>query len=152
MKRTSPECAQQIEARKNGTAGAATPARPPAFSQNSPPTTPVCGMMSMMSSPKGSTMTLGGMEISSLVSRISTELAAPVVDKTGLAGLFDITLEYASQRMIGGRAPGLDANSTDPVALPIDAAVQSQLGLRLEKGTGPLPYIVIEAAEKPTPD
>jgi len=91
LKRTSPECAQQIEARKNG---AATPPRPPAFSPNSgPPTTPVCGMMSMMQTPRAATMMLGGMEISSLVGRISSELAAPVIDKTGLSGLSALTLE-----------------------------------------------------------
>jgi uncharacterized protein (TIGR03435 family) len=149
LKRTSPECQQEIDARKNGTG---SPPKPPAFNPNSRPTTPVCGMMSMMQTPRAATMLLGGMEIASLVGRISSELAAPVIDKTGLSGLFDITLEYASLRMMGGRAPGLDANSTDPAPLPIDAAVQSQLGLHLQKEIGPLPVVVIEAAERPAPD
>ena len=149
LKRTTPECVMELEQRKSG--AATVPA--PSFNANNRPTTPTCGATTaMMSSNGASTIMLGGMEIASLVSRISSELAAPVVDRTGLSGLFDITLEFMTQRQIGGRTPGLDANSPDPQPLPIAAAIQPQLGLRLEKEIGPLPIVVIDAAERPMPD
>ena len=57
-----------------------------------------------------------------------------------------------SQRQFGNRRPGLDPNSTEPLPAPIPAAIQPQLGLRLEKEIGPLQIVVIDAAERPMPD
>ena len=94
----------------------------------------------------------GGTELTSLVSRISSELSAPVVDRTELSGLFDIVLEYLSERTINGRAAGLDPNSTDPLPPPLIGALQQQLGLKLEKQIGPMPVVIIDAADHPTPD
>ena len=94
----------------------------------------------------------GGMEMTSLVSQLSGELSAPVLDQTGLKGLFDMSLEYLSDRSFNGRPGGLDPNSTEPLPVPLTAALQQQLGLKLEKQTGPMPVVVIEAAEHPAPD
>ena len=147
LKRTTPECIQQIEDRKAGKSTGQ------AFNSNNRPTAPVCGAVFTMVNANGAQMVMmGGMELTSLVRQISTQLAAPVVDRTGLTGLFDITLEFMSARRIGGRAPGLDPNSTEPMPVPIEAAIQPQLGLKLEKETGPLPIVVIDAAAHPTPD
>lgn len=149
LKRTTPECVMELEQRKSGAATVPTPS----FNANHRPTTPTCGATTTMLSSNGaSTLMLGGMELSALVSRISSELAAPVIDRTGLSGLFDITLEYMSQRQFGSRRPGLDPNSTEPLPAPIPAAIQPQLGLKLDKDTGPLPIVVIDAAERPMPD
>ena len=93
-----------------------------------------------------------GDRIASLVRHVSNELAAPVVDRTDLSGLFDVTLEYLSERRIGGRAAGLDPNGTDVPPPTIAAALQQQLGLKLEKEIGPLPVVVVDAAERTTPD
>ena len=95
-----------------------------------------------------------GHPMSMLVERISTELAGPVVDRTELEGLFDIALEYESQPplSIAGARPGLDPDSTDSPKPPLPMAIERQLGLKLETTTGDLPVIVIDAAEKPTPD
>jgi uncharacterized protein (TIGR03435 family) len=87
-----------------------------------------------------------------LVSRLSSELSAPVLDKTGLSGLYDVSLEYLSERAINGRAPGLDPNSTDALPPPLTGALQQQLGLRLDKQVGPMPVVIIDAAERPSPD
>jgi uncharacterized protein (TIGR03435 family) len=149
LKPTSQECIQQLEDRKKGLAAA-----PPVPSASREfPTAPRCGLLSMMTRVTGgSTISIGGMELSSLVRQISSELSAPVDDRTGLSGLFDITLDYLSERRIGTRANGLDPNSTDTTAPPMAAALQQQLGLRLEKQSGALPIVVIDAAELPTPD
>jgi uncharacterized protein (TIGR03435 family) len=149
LKPTSQECIQQLEDRKKGLAAA-----PPVPSASREfPTAPRCGLLSMMTRVTGgSTISIGGMELSSLVRQISGELSAPVDDRTGLSGLFDITLDYLSERRIATRANGLDPNSTDTTAPPMAAALQQQLGLRLEKQSGALPIVVIDAAELPTPD
>lgn len=146
LKRTTPECERQLAERKAGKISS-----PPAFNPDAP--VPVCGVTAGVRSPNGaSKLLLGGMELTALVRSISSELSAPVIDRTGLSGLFDITLEFMTARSIAGRAPGLDANSTDPLPLPIDAALPAQLGLRLEKEIGPLPVVLVDAATPPTVD
>jgi len=140
LKHTSPECEREIEARKNGTA--APPARSPGM-----PTEPVCGTIMNVTSLSGgeATRLYGGFPLTQLVSTISSDLRAPVIDRTGLSGLFDITLKFLPS------AAGLDPNA-DSHGSPIGVAVSQQLGLRLEKQTGPLPVLVIDAARRPDPN
>ena len=67
-----------------------------------------------------------------------------VIDRTGLTGAFDVELEYA---------PDLQAGTADADPRPsIFAAVQEQLGLRLESTRGPVDVLVIDAAELPAED
>jgi uncharacterized protein (TIGR03435 family) len=148
LKRTSPECEATLEERKR-TGAKVAPGRP------LDRMTPVCGLTTMGLTPRtgAATYTMGGQPISSLVGRISSELGAAVVDQTGLTGLFDAAFEYEMMRRPAGMAPpSLDPNSTDPLPVPLPAALQQQLGLRLEKGTGPLPITIVDAADPPTPD
>lgn len=160
LTRSTAECAQEIEQRRNGTAPAAKPLTASDLSERmkrvmsgDTSVRPVCGTQSMgMRANGGSTLLFGGMELKSLISRLSSELSAPVLDQTGLSGLFDVSLEYLSERRINGRVGGLDPNNTDPLPPPLTGALQQQLGLKLEKQTGPMPVVVIEAADHPTPD
>jgi uncharacterized protein (TIGR03435 family) len=149
LKPTSPECLQQIEALSG--APAPRPAVPPGSRGSA---TPTCGGTVMYFGATGGTSTRilsGGGELTFLISTISGEVAAPVIDRTGLTGRFDVTLDYTSQRQSIIR-PGLDPDSNDTPAPPIGVALEKQLGLKLEKQTGPLPFIVIDAAERPTAD
>ena len=150
LKPTSPECIAQIEARKNG---AGTSPRIPPRTANELPSTPTCGVtMGISKANGGSTLLMGGLEIKSLLSTISSEFGAPAIDKTELTGLYDITLDYTSERRTTGRPGGLDPNSNDTPPPPLAMALEKQLGLKLEKQSGPLPIVVIESAEHPTPD
>ena len=72
-----------------------------------------------------------------------------VVDATGLTGNFDISLQWTP-------TPGLDlqpaasTGSAEPVSL--FAALQEQLGLKVEAARGPVDVLVVDAVERPTPD
>lgn len=152
LTRTTPECLKQIEERKNGGAPPRPPARPDLRSGF--PTTPTCGSTMMMGRGNGASAWLfSGVELTSLVSNISEELSAPVADQTALTGPFDFALEYLSERQLLGRTPGLDPNNNADTPPPtLVPALQQQLGLRLEKKAAPMPVIVIDAAERPTPN
>lgn len=70
-----------------------------------------------------------------------------VVDRTGLSGTFNITLDYAPS-LPGAPA---DADATDS-SFPstIFTALNEQLGLKLESETGPVQVLVIDHMEKPS--
>jgi uncharacterized protein (TIGR03435 family) len=82
----------------------------------------------------------------------------PIVDATGIDGTWDFTVSFSGGRalQIGGR--GGDVQSTGaPVApdpsggIPLNEALQEQLGLKLELRKHPMPVLVIDHAEpKPT--
>ena len=75
-----------------------------------------------------------------------------VVDRTGLSGVFDFTLEFAPD-LGPGSQPGATASASDPSAPPsIFTALQEQLGLKLESQKGPVDVLVIDHVEQPTPN
>jgi uncharacterized protein (TIGR03435 family) len=65
----------------------------------------------------------------------------PLVDRTGLSGLFDVTLQFTE-----GAAPA-DANAPG-----IFVALEEQLGLKLDRRQEPMEVLVIDRAELPTPN
>jgi uncharacterized protein (TIGR03435 family) len=76
-----------------------------------------------------------------------------VVDETGIAGTFDIRLNFSTEGL-GLPTPPPDASqSAPPRDIPsLFTALEEQLGLKLESRRGPAPIIVIESAALPTPD
>jgi uncharacterized protein (TIGR03435 family) len=89
-----------------------------------------------------------GAEFNSLVFFLRSETGRPVVDATGLSGKFDFKLEWVpdeSQPNSGGDAPPPDASGAS-----IFAAIQEQLGLKLETMKGPVEVLVIDHVEKPS--
>ena len=77
----------------------------------------------------------GAIDMSQLARNLSNRLNRVVRDQTGLAGMFDIDFTW-----------------TSGPALSIPAALQEQLGLKLELQQGPVDVLVIDGAEHPTPD
>jgi uncharacterized protein (TIGR03435 family) len=65
------------------------------------------------------------------------QVRRPVLDRTGIQGEFDFRVDYATD----------DNPETGP---SIFAAMQEQLGLRLEATKGPLETLVVDHAEKPS--
>jgi uncharacterized protein (TIGR03435 family) len=77
------------------------------------------------------------------------------LDKTGLQGGFDFTLNFSTIEQVQGTRPAAGATSTgaalDPTgALSLQDAVRRQLGIRLEDTKLPVPVLVIDSiSEKP---
>jgi uncharacterized protein (TIGR03435 family) len=72
----------------------------------------------------------------------------PVIDKTGLTGVYDFKLSFAPEL-----PPGLTRDDFTPEMqkLPtILEAVEEQLGLRLVPARGPVPEYVIDKVEQPS--
>jgi uncharacterized protein (TIGR03435 family) len=69
----------------------------------------------------------------------------PVIDKTGLTGTFDFTLEYSAQPL---RAAAPTATATDSQGTPFLDAVREQLGLRLAPSRSSIPTLVIDHVER----
>ena len=91
-----------------------------------------------------------------LAAQLERQLARVVVDKTGLPGDYDYTLEWTPEPGEGGpESIGLPPQAEPPVPLDpkgpsIFTALQEQLGLRLDSQKGPVEVIVIEHVEKPS--
>jgi bla regulator protein blaR1 len=96
-------------------------------------------------------VTANDAHLSTLVSVLSRTLGRTIIDKTGLTGNYDFTLEYAPEE--GAPQPGAAAGGAPP-ASPSDSApsiftaLQEQLGLKLESTKGPVDVIVIDHIEK----
>jgi uncharacterized protein (TIGR03435 family) len=72
-----------------------------------------------------------------LLSRFETE--RPIIDQTGLKGLYEIKLNWATQQMQNtGNSPGPS----------LFTALDEQLGLKLEPRKGPVDVLVVESVEK----
>ena len=84
--------------------------------------------------------------ISRLVSSLGALLGQTVIDRTDLAGNYDITLAFSSEQLPGVPGPG----RPDPSLPSVFTAVQEQLGLKLEASRGSVPVLVVERAEMPT--
>jgi uncharacterized protein (TIGR03435 family) len=82
---------------------------------------------------------------------LSRALPQNVVDKTGLSDHYDVEFHYVPDVPPGARlGPDGAPPPPQPDGPDIFTALREQLGLRLEKGKGPVEYLVIEHVEKPS--
>jgi uncharacterized protein (TIGR03435 family) len=110
------------------------------------------GGMMQSASAAGYNFVAQGIPFSTLVTWLSVQLRRPVLDKTGLTGNYDVTLNY-SPDFNQLRAPSEGTSlppAPDATFPPLLTAVQEQLGLKLESGKGAGETIVIDHVEKPS--
>jgi uncharacterized protein (TIGR03435 family) len=78
-------------------------------------------------------------------------LDRPVVDKTGLSAKYDFDLEWADdESQFGGLLRKRASADDGPDKPDLFAAVQQQLGLRLEAAKGPIEVLVIDKVARPS--
>lgn len=83
--------------------------------------------------------------VGALVPLFAQELGRPVIDKTGLTGTYDITLDWQPDNSASAAA---DSNGKPSLF----TALEEQLGLKLVASKGPVDVVVIDHIEKPTAD
>lgn len=81
-----------------------------------------------------------------LAHALAARLEKPVVNKTGLAGRYDIKLKWSVE---GQKLNGDDAQDEE-TAPSMFTAVKETLGLELKPTHGPVQVLVVDAAELPT--
>ena len=94
---------------------------------------PACGAIS-----SGGVTRFSGISMDGVASSLSTAAGRTVINRTGLAGLFDYTLRFSS-----------DPNQAIQDLPSIFTAVREQLGLRLEPARGNVDVLVIDHLERP---
>ena len=122
---------------------------------------PVCGSFSALGNGVLNKWTLGGETLGKFANQtLSGVLDRFVMDKTGMLGIFNIHLEFGPDENVragvfGGR-PSQAFSAENPVPAGVEkgpsifAALEEQLGLKLEKTRGPREFLVIDSVEKPT--
>lgn len=90
-----------------------------------------------------------GIGIDTLAVFLSGLLGRPVIDKTGVTGLFNAHLEFALDESTPGMSLRLP-HSDDPPGPSIFTAVQEQFGLKLNSARGPGEFLVIDRVERPS--
>lgn len=122
-----------------------------------PESTPGDGFAKGIKGPDGNPMPIGSLmplgrgrlfgqavTIPSLIDDLTPELKRPVVDKTGLTGKYDLSLEWTPD----------DTPVDSPLAggPSLFTALQEQLGLKLISTHGPVKTLVIDHVEPPSPN
>jgi uncharacterized protein (TIGR03435 family) len=72
---------------------------------------------------------------------LTNQVPRTVIDKTGLAGNYDLTLQWSRE----------DSSTTDTDPAPsIFTALPEQLGLKLQPAKGPVETLVVDHVEMPS--
>ena len=156
LKVTPAECqaiiAERNAAAKTAAGRGAPPPLPPRGDPNAPPP---CGFQRI-----GPGIAAGsGRTIADLAPFLADLVSRPVIDKTGLTGMYDFTLKFApesagSPGILRLLSPGVPPpTGPNDANLPsLAAALQEQLGLKLDSARGPVEVVVIDKLERPTLD
>jgi uncharacterized protein (TIGR03435 family) len=111
--------------------------------------------MTMTGAPGHSRWTIGGTTLSDLAHTLSSSMDRYVVNRTGFDDntKFNIHIEFAPDEHV----PGADKRNPRTTFAPADAptmfaALEQQLGLKLESTKGPQGVLVIDHIERPKPD
>lgn len=82
-----------------------------------------------------------------LAAYLGAQLDAVIVDRTGLTGDVDVSLQYARESLRAGIDPQAGQNGAS-----VFAALKEQLGLTLERVRVTIDYLVVDAISQPEPD
>jgi uncharacterized protein (TIGR03435 family) len=124
---------------KSGVKMQAVPPPPPPADGEAPPPPPATDVQAH-GSQHGLEFDATNASMRAVAGVLSAMVEAPVVDKTGLTGIYNYTLQF-----------GREWSDHDPESWPsIFTAVEEQLGLKLESVHESVPNLVIDQITKPT--
>jgi len=102
-------------------------------------------------------LTVQAMPISFVTDHLAMHMNQPVMDRTGLTGDYDFIFKWAPdgeradhKEHNGGQEAHMHTMPMGGMNQALIAAIEEQLGLRLDQQTVPLPVLVIDRAEKPS--
>ncbi|HEX6824634.1 MAG TPA: M56 family metallopeptidase [Candidatus Sulfotelmatobacter sp.] len=87
-----------------------------------------------------------GISSDELAQQLSRQVGMPVLNKTGLQGRYDFSLNWNDAK---GNSTEAEPGSGNPSASSLFTAVQEQLGLKLEPLKAPTQVLVVDHVEKP---
>jgi uncharacterized protein (TIGR03435 family) len=130
---------------------------PPGATPEHVPGASDCGYAPLFLSSSGLRMEGRKLHMADLVRELARALGEPVLDKTGFTGEFDIDLNYTDEDVMkstGSAAPDDAGGNRLPAGpnLSIIFAAMDQLGLKLQPAKGPVEVLVVDHAERPTPN
>lgn len=80
---------------------------------------------------------------------LRAELGKPVIDKTGLTGKYDFTLEYAPIGAAAAPSPATPGNPPQAeIGAPSIAYAIRSLGLMLQETKAPLDALIVDSVQK----
>jgi bla regulator protein blaR1 len=100
----------------------------------------------------GRILNQGGAKIGLLVTLFANYFDRPVLDETGLTGLYTFDLTWTPDALPSAPGQPQTANAADPGGPSLFTALQEQLGLKLESTRRPVEVLVIDRVERPTED
>jgi len=117
-----------------------------------------CGRVGVSAESFGVRMQGETVAMPEFIRMLSMVVGRPVLDRTGFADTFDLRLDFTPDeavaglpRAVGAGESGGTAAAADPAGPPnIFAAIQEQLGLKLESTKGPVEVLVIDHVERPS--
>jgi len=95
-------------------------------------------------------ITATGMAMDGLARQLASQLHSTVQNNTGLKGIYDFTLRFTPDDAPMDASGGANASLADNGGTSIFAAVQDQLGLKLESKKGPVEIVVVDHVDKPS--
>jgi uncharacterized protein (TIGR03435 family) len=117
-----------------------------------PPSSPTDGP------PRGSVVMERGMlmtnaaTMSVLAKMLTPELGRPVLDRTNLTSRFDIRLRWMPDPQPAASPDGIDLGASGTDLPGLFTALREQLGVEVKAARGPVEFLVIDSAEKPSPN
>jgi uncharacterized protein (TIGR03435 family) len=110
--------------------------------------TPACGGWS--GAPNLGRLAGQRIDLDMLGKNLSGQLGRPVIERSGLTGFFDLTLEWMPQGQLSPEAQAILDASPDLNRPSIFTALQEQLGLRLVPDTALVDVLVVDSVERPS--
>jgi uncharacterized protein (TIGR03435 family) len=118
----------------------------PALIRGGPGITPLCFRGVQLNLKGHFSITANGSTLSTFAQLLTGGLDRPVIDRTGIAGVYDLHFESSKENTLYENARFQPDD--DPPS--VFTAIEAQLGLKLEPMKGPVEVLIIESAEKPS--